>query len=156
MVGLRTARPRLNLSKSITVYDGSIEEKWIVNGYTDGFEPQNVKKNILDTGWHIPKLWNQGGYDAFQLTQDHLLRVVQVTRANSHPFKLCELLSAIHRTSGVYNIAYLDIIMVFPRNKDCPTCTSITGYLQLQQYNDHTSGISWQHSFFVFRYYKFY
>jgi hypothetical protein len=151
LIGLRTAVSSPNV-KEIKVFNGEVEESWTVHGITEDLDPKDVEKNLLDSGWCIPKCWKQGGYDAFQLTKmgsSHLLRVVQVTRAEAHPFKLeyvCELLKGIHSKSNPVNIEYLDIVMLYPKLKiKRPECTNITGDYHLANgYSDYTTKVAWK------------
>lgn len=81
---LRTAS---NAGKCVKVHNLSNQpEEW----WCEVFEPTALKGKLLpNVEWLIPKKWNQGCYDCVQLKREEkLLRVVHVTRAQSHGFML--------------------------------------------------------------------
>jgi hypothetical protein len=109
MAQLRLAR---KVNKTLTVKIGDIaEEQWRVLalihftypddlqgtqlGFDERFETFENKFKLGDGFWLLPKLFNQGGYDAVQVelpdpdqpTHIHV-RFVQVTRSDTHTLKL--------------------------------------------------------------------
>ena len=113
------AQLRVKLGQALILNIGDCkEEEWKVWKLTRFTQPEELKGNELQGGgayhnkfevtnnsWLVPKLFNQGGYDAVQVLvpdagQDlHIhVRFVQVTRSNTHTLKLkymLELLSAL-------------------------------------------------------------
>jgi hypothetical protein len=134
--------------KSLTVV-GTVtneNEEWTVQGYQEGFDALTVQEKPVEE-WIIPKKWNQGGYDFIQYKgNEGLLRVVQVTRAQSHPYKMefvCVLLKALRNLECVIN--KLDVVMILESaNSDNFNPGSVTGYNQLRAEKDMRTGCSWK------------
>ena len=107
-------------NEKIQVQKDDTVEDWTVHGYTD-FDPDNISKPP-NREWLIPIKWNQGGYDFVHLKRkDCLLRVVQVTRGQSHPYKLEYVVALMKALREVQvDIKVLDIVMVYPKDTDCP------------------------------------
>jgi hypothetical protein len=113
------AQLRVKLGQALILNIGDCkEEEWKVVKLIRFTQPEELKGNKLEGGsayhnkfevannsWLVPKLFNQGGYDAVQvLVPDagqafHIIvRFVQITRSNTHTLKLnymLELLSAL-------------------------------------------------------------
>ena len=120
------------------------EEVWSVGGH-ETIEPTQLSTKPTEE-WLIPMKYNQGGYDFVQLKGD-LLRIVQVTRAKTHSFKLeyvWQLNTALNEV-GVDERKYLDVVMVYPSCKqEPPVVGQVTGDGQLQQFKHYSRNGDWK------------
>lgn len=67
--------------------------------------------------WFKPLKWNQGGYDAVFIDRSaHLVRFVQVTRGDSHSFKI-EYFYALLFALNQFQIKKLEIVFVVEKVK---------------------------------------
>ena len=95
--------------------------------------------------------WNQGGYDAVEITKltDNgiVLRIVQVTRGKRHSYKLeyvCTLMEKLRDETKNIEFKYLDVVMLYPSNREEPNINDITGDRQLATVcTDFKSKESW-------------
>jgi len=93
-------------------------ETWVVRkqvGYRDPSDFVEKSIKVSDGDWLIPLRWNQACFDVVQVLPDNVLRIVQVTRADSHSLKLeyvLKLIMGLTATGRV--ITKLDIVVVVP------------------------------------------
>eukprot|EP01126_Amoeba_proteus_P023598 TRINITY_DN2369_c0_g6_i1.p1 TRINITY_DN2369_c0_g6~~TRINITY_DN2369_c0_g6_i1.p1 ORF type:complete len:447 (+),score=84.18 TRINITY_DN2369_c0_g6_i1:437-1777(+) len=78
---------------------------------------QDLTAPYDENTWLIPNRWNQGCYDAIQIINKGL-RVVQVTRADSHSLKLRYVVELLNELVKNNTIEILEIVFVFPSDKD--------------------------------------
>ncbi|KAI3655578.1 hypothetical protein MP638_004124 [Amoeboaphelidium occidentale] len=96
----------------------SVEEEWpesIVELYTK-------IPSLPDGGiWLKPLKWNQGGFDAIFIDKtQHFVRFVQITRADSHSFKIeyfHEFLSKLAKSPSSFEITRLEIVFLVLKEK---------------------------------------
>lgn len=157
MAQLRTAKDN---SKSLVLRIGdSKEEKWSVENLINFTQPSDLQGDRLNDGaetfqnkfsvangsWLLPKLFNQGGYDAVQVvtpepsqaTHIHV-RFVQVTRSNTHTLKLKYMLELLRALVAIgFTVDNVLVDFVVPAGQ--------CGEFTLGSTSGSLDNFSWQH-----------
>ncbi|KAI3655568.1 hypothetical protein MP638_002633, partial [Amoeboaphelidium occidentale] len=98
--------------------NGAFSEKW----HASVVFFFSVMPSLPDKGiWLKPAKWNQGGYDAIFINkEEELVRFVQITRAESHSFKMeffHEFLSKLAKSPSSFEIKRLEIVFLVLKEK---------------------------------------
>jgi hypothetical protein len=85
---------------------------------------------FFDNTWCIPRMWNQGGYDAVHIINSTSVRFVQVTRAESHGLKLQYMHQFLHELNNKFT--EIEIVFVVPTDQvfNVPSYGSVIGRLK--------------------------
>jgi len=79
-------------------------------------------ETLTENTWFIPLRWNQGCYDAVQLLPDNGVRIIQVTRADTHSLKLRYVVEMLNQIKACnFGIDSIEIAFVLPSDKDPET-----------------------------------
>jgi hypothetical protein len=137
MAQLRLAR-RVNKTLTVKIGDTAEEEWRVLNiipfthpgdlqgiqlSFDAGAETFENKFNVANGSWLLPKLFNQGGYDAAQVVVGSsqpkiLVRFAQVTRGPTHTLKLEYMLKLTDSLVALgFEIEDVDIVFVVPAGK---------------------------------------
>lgn len=132
------AQLRVQKGKSLKLaISDSKEEEWSVEQLINFTKPSDLKGNQVPGGfqnkfgvangsWLLPKLFNQGGYDAAQVmvppqsTQPTciLVRFVQVTRSSTHTLKLQYMLALLNSLQDIgFLIEKVEVVFVVPTGR---------------------------------------
>ena len=96
--------------------DGKVEQ-WTVTSWR-WFDPTDIGKR-LNQDWLISQKWNQALFDCIQL-KPKTLRIVQVTRAKTHGYRLDLLLELISQFKAEKcKVKFIDFVMLY--SKDDPS-----------------------------------
>ena len=84
------------------------------------FDPTEIGKQ-LNEDWLIPRKWNQALFDCIQL-KPKTLRIVQVTRAKKHGYRLDLLLELISQFKAEkYKVKFIDFVMLYSKDDARPS-----------------------------------
>eukprot|EP01124_Arcella_intermedia_P007446 TRINITY_DN14560_c0_g4_i3.p1 TRINITY_DN14560_c0_g4~~TRINITY_DN14560_c0_g4_i3.p1 ORF type:complete len:406 (+),score=106.18 TRINITY_DN14560_c0_g4_i3:669-1886(+) len=86
--------------------------------FLDVKDIKDYKNDLKENVWLIPNRWNQGCYDAVQLTKNGV-RVFQVTRAKSHSLKLQYIVQLLDiLVEACYIFDSIEIAFIIPDDFD--------------------------------------
>ena len=122
-------------------------EEWSVKSLDDDVDFDNLIEAPKGE-WLIPRRWNPGGYDFIQLIKEEkLLRVIQVTRLQSHGFNLVHVITLLKNLDAVgINIKCLDIVLAYPTDRDIPEIGEVFSdkRSEISSHVNYKSGENWE------------